>query len=196
MSHPVLLARGAVDVLDLSGAPRAPRTSIWSFGRYGEDRAVYTQALFAGARTVHMGVDLGGPAGTPVHAWTCGVVRHAGYNPAEGDYGHVLVLEHDAPEGLPRFALYGHLSASTLRHAGVGRRFDEGDVIGWLGAEHENGGWEPHVHVQLAWDAPETHDMPGAVARADVEEARRRWPDPAIVLGADYGMLTGVSSMR
>ena len=186
MSHPAVLFRGGYDVLDLTGAPQPPRTSMWSVGRYDEDRAIYTQALFAGARTVHVGLDLGGPAGTPVHAWTDGVVLHAGYNEAEGDYGHVLVLEHDAPAGLPRFALYGHLSAATLGHAPVGRRFREGDVIGWLGAPHENGGWPPHLHLQLARDRPETHDLPGAVAPADRAWALEAFPDPQRVVGRLY----------
>ncbi|MFT4628122.1 MAG: murein DD-endopeptidase MepM/ murein hydrolase activator NlpD [Myxococcota bacterium] len=186
VSHPVVVFPGPYDVLDLTVAAAFPRTSEWSVGRYDEDRAIYTQALFAGARTVHMGIDLGGPAGTPVHAWTDGVVIHAGYNAADGDYGHVLVLEHDAPAGLARFALYGHLSAATLAHAPVGRRFAEGDAIGWLGAPSENGGWPPHVHLQLARDRPATHDLPGAVSLADRAWALQAFPDPRTVLGPVY----------
>ena len=58
-----------------------------------------------------------------------------------------------------------------------------GQVIGWLGAETENGGWPPHVHFQLSWERPETHDMPGAVDPADRAAALKRYPDPRLVLG-------------
>ena len=45
---------------------------------------MYTRALFSGARPVHMGVDLGGPVGTAVHAFSEGVVLHSGVNPTDG----------------------------------------------------------------------------------------------------------------
>ncbi len=186
--HPVILARGPVEVLDLTGPPdaRPPPASDWTIGRYDEDRrGMYTQPLFAAARTVHMGIDLGGPVGTPVHAWAAGEVVCVGYNPRDGDYGHVLVLEHDVV-GHPRFCLYGHLSSSVLGHARPGRRFATGDVIAWLGAPHENGGWPPHAHVQLSWERPLTHDLPGAVAPRDRAEALRLYPDPRRVLGPLY----------
>jgi len=72
----------------------------YDVGRYNERRrAMYTTELFgeldpwaakesAAARDIHIGLDIGGPAGTPVHAFAPGAVHSAGYNPAKGDYGH------------------------------------------------------------------------------------------------------------
>ena len=59
--HPAVLMPPWAVVLDLStpGAADSPPPTPWAIGRYDEDRTIYTQALFAGARTVHMGVDLG-----------------------------------------------------------------------------------------------------------------------------------------
>ncbi len=182
--HPVVVLPPGYQVLDLTRAGPPP-TSRWTVGRYDEDRVIYTQDLFAGARTVHVGIDLGGPVGAAVHAFSDGEVVHAGYNPAPGDYGHVVVAEH-ALDGRPIWALYGHLSAASLRASPVGRALSAGDVLGWLGDERENGGWPPHVHFQLSWERPETHDLPGAVARADRAEALRRYPDPRVVLGPLY----------
>ena len=51
---------------------------------------------------------------------------------------------------------------------------------------HENGGWEPHLHFQLSYQEPETHDMPGVVAPSDREEALQIYPDPRLVLGTLY----------
>jgi murein DD-endopeptidase MepM/ murein hydrolase activator NlpD len=182
--HPIVLLPPGTPVLDLRRPPGAPPPP-WSIGRYDEDRAIYTQPLFGGVRTVHVGIDLGAPAGVAVHAPLDGEVLHAGINPEPGDYGPVLVLAH-AWRGRPLYVLLGHLSRPSLAHCPAGARFAAGDVLGWIGGSHENGGWPPHVHVQLALERPETHDLPGAVAPADREEALRRYPDPRLLLGPLY----------
>jgi murein DD-endopeptidase MepM/ murein hydrolase activator NlpD len=175
-------------VLDLTGEWQPP-PSPWSVGRYGEDRGIYTQPLFAGAgerRSVHLGVDLGGPAGVAVHAPAPGTVVHAGYNPADGDYGNVLVTRHEAAlPGIdgPWFLLFGHLSAASLERSPVGRPVMAGTVVGWLGTPAENGGWPPHVHVQLGRMDPDTHDMPGACRPSVRAQMMHRFPDPAVILG-------------
>lgn len=186
--HPVLCAPGGFEVLDLTVPPetRRPSTSLYTLGRYDERRpGMYTTDLFEEGRCVHVGIDLGGPVGAPVHAFTSGKVLHAGYNPDPGDYGHVLVVEHDVEEG-PRYALYGHLSAATLALSPVGRRVEAGDILGWLGGAHENGGWPPHVHFQLARQRPQTHDLPGVVTQQERAAALEAYPDPRGVLGPLY----------
>ena len=188
LGHPAHTAPGGFEVLDLTGPPesRPEVTSRFTIGRYDERRpGMYTTDLFEEGRCVHMGIDLGGPAGTPVHAFASGEVIHAGYNPAPGDYGHVLVLEH-ALEGRVLYALYGHLSAATLGLSSVGRKVQAGDVLGWLGGLHENGGWPPHLHFQLAKQRPETHDLPGVVTQEERAAALEAYPDPREVLGPLY----------
>lgn len=181
--HPVVVLPIEARVLDLS-RPAEPDAASprWSIGRYDEDRAIYTQALF-GARTVHLGVDLGAPAGVAVHAFADGEVILQGVNPAPGDYGPTLVCAHRLRDGREIVALYGHLSAASLARSPVGRRFKAGDVLGWLGERDENGGWPPHVHFQLAWERPSVPDLPGVAARADREAMLARFPDPRMVLG-------------
>lgn len=183
--HPVVVLPPDAVLLDLSQPPPPGPPPRWSVGRYDEDRVIYTTPLFGGVRTVHVGVDLGGPEGTAVHAPADGEVIHAGENPAPGDYGPTLVVAL-AVEGLPPYLLLGHLSRASLARSPVGRRFAAGDVLGWLGGEAENGGYPPHVHVQLAWERPATHDLPGAVRREDRAEALRRFPDPRLLLGPVY----------
>ena len=48
----------------------------------------------------------------------------------------------------------------------VGQVVERGERIGAFGAEHENGGWAPHVHFQVSLIPPATHDMPGVVSGA------------------------------
>jgi murein DD-endopeptidase MepM/ murein hydrolase activator NlpD len=158
---------------------------LWSIGKYDENRVIYTQPLFGGSRTVHIGIDIGGPVYVSVHAFTAGKVIHSGINPLDGDYGPVIVVEHKLG-AKPIYALYGHLSSGSVRHSPVGRSVEKGDVLGWLGPPSENGGWPPHVHFQLSWERPDTHDMPGAVSLKDRFEALLRYPDPRMVLGNIY----------
>lgn len=112
----------------------------WAIGKYDENRdgGMYESDLFddlentidryGGRRTVHLGMDLGGPVGTPVHAFSDGIVHSVGYNPQLGDYGYAIVVEHfwgDDSSSEDRnkaknnsnkrcWALYGHLDESTL----------------------------------------------------------------------------------
>jgi murein DD-endopeptidase MepM/ murein hydrolase activator NlpD len=187
--HPVLHLPDDAVVLDLTGPiPEEPPTP-WRIGRYDELRPmIYTQSLFAEGdvrRSLHVGIDLGGPVGEPVHAFADGCVLHQGHNPAEGDYGHVIVTEHEL-DGVKLYALFGHLSARSLGLRMPGEAFSAGSVLGFLGDRHENGGWPSHVHLQLAWARPVTHDMPGAVDPAERAAALGAHPDPRLVLGPVY----------
>ena len=79
----------------------AARGVRYGLGTYGERRRVYETPQFADAasperRSVHLGIDVFAPAGTPVHAALPGRVRHVTYNADPLDYGHTLILEHDA----------------------------------------------------------------------------------------------------
>lgn len=124
----------------------------YGLGLYGEHRSVYATPQFADRaseerRTVHLGIDVFAPAGTPVHAPLAGVVRSVVYNADPLDYGHTLVLEHDGPA--PFFTLYGHMGGSLPQLVAVGDRVTPGQVIAHFGDWHENGGWAPHLHFQV-----------------------------------------------
>lgn len=169
----------------------------YDVGRYNERRRnMYTSDLFgAGSsdpwcdpgerRDIHIGIDVGGPVGTAVHAVADGVVHSCGYNAAALDYGHVVVVEH-VLNGRRVWALLGHLSAASTEGRCAGDAVAAGDVVGWLGAETENGGWPPHVHFQLSLIEPATHDMPGVVGNAQHAQAMRDYPDPRMCLGRLY----------
>lgn len=171
----------SLQTLDLTQPP--PELPRWWLGRYDEVRSgMYLTDLFGGERCLHLGIDMGGPAGTEVFAFGPGEVIHAGYNSAAGDYGHVLVTAHRVADR-PLYALWGHLSKGSLAVSPVGRRFEGGEGLGWLGEQSENGGWAPHLHFQLSWTRPQTHDMPGVVRPQDRESALAMYPDPLMVLG-------------
>lgn len=128
----------------------------YGLGAYGEDRRVYTSAQFADAgsperRSVHTGIDVFAPAMTPVHAPVAGRVLHVTYNADPLDYGHTLILQHDAG-AVPFYTLYGHLAGTLPGLLAVGDAVEPGEVIAHLGDWHENGGWAPHLHFQIMSD--------------------------------------------
>jgi murein DD-endopeptidase MepM/ murein hydrolase activator NlpD len=134
----------------------AAQGAPYGLGAYAEDRRVYTSAQFADAggperRTVHTGIDVFAPAMTPVYAPIAGRVRHVTYNADPLDYGHTLILQHDAG-GTPYYTLYGHLAGTLPGLLAVGDAVQPGQLICHLGDWHENGGWAPHLHFQVMTD--------------------------------------------
>lgn len=163
-------------------------------GRYDEVRAIYTTDLFRIAgndgpewRTVHLGIDVGAQAETAIHVPLGGSVHSLRDNDAPGDYGPTIVLEHAATEARPAFwTLYGHLSRASIERLRVGQEVRAGELLGWLGDVTVNGGWWPHVHVQVMCDMLDRDgDFPG-VARPNEREVRLSIsPDPSPLLGLD-----------
>jgi murein DD-endopeptidase MepM/ murein hydrolase activator NlpD len=128
----------------------------YGLGAYGEKRTVYQADQFADAasperRVIHTGIDVFAAAGTPVYAPLAGRVLSVVDNADPLDYGHTLILQHDA-EGVPFYTLYGHLGGSLPRLLSVGDAVLPGQVIAHLGDWHENGGWAPHIHFQIMTD--------------------------------------------
>ncbi len=170
---------------DVDGDPAAV-----GVGGYGEARLLYTTGGFATAtdpaaerRTVHLGTDLWTRAGTAIHAPRAGRVHRVRDNDAPLDYGPVVVLEHSTEAGVAFFSLFGHLAPETLTHLAEGDPVAAGDVIGWVGPPLRNGGWAPHVHVQVILDLLDLDvDYPGVA----VPSQRATWiglsPDPALLL--------------
>jgi 4-aminobutyrate aminotransferase-like enzyme/Ser/Thr protein kinase RdoA (MazF antagonist) len=162
----------------------------YGIGGYDEVRGVYTSEVFVkpgndgpSRRTVHLGLDLFTPAGTPVLAPLDGVVHSVAVNDKPLDYGPTLVLEHQAGPGGPLFyTLFGHLSRESAASVREGEPVRRGSVIARVGAQDENGGWPPHLHFQLITDLLGLRgDFPGVADPAE----RRVWlslvPDPNLV---------------
>ena len=178
------LTRRIAEVLRASGT----RIGI---GRYDEARLLYMAPAFASGaspdderRMIHIGLDLFADAGTPVFAPMDGTVHAFARNPAAQDYGHVIVLRHATDDGDAFFTLYGHLSRESLAGVAVGQSVARGERIATLGAPDANGGWTPHLHLQIITDDLGLGtDFPG-VARASQRAVWRSLsPDPNLLVG-------------
>lgn len=157
--------------------------SGWAIGGYNIKRkGMYTAPQYESVRNVHMGIDIWAPAGEPVLAPLKGRVIYTANHDQEGNYGGTVVLVHEFEEK-PVYALYGHLSLSSLVQSSPGKVVDAGSVVGWLGVPGENGNWHPHLHYQLSWEDPGEADMPGVVSDEFRERAISIYPDPEKVIG-------------
>ena len=125
-------------------------------GAYDEDRSCYDGDQFASdapePRSVHLGLDLFVDAGTEVRAMLPGRVLTVVDNDAAYDYGPTVIVEHQAGDSGPFWCLYGHLARRTLDEIVPGHVVQAGDAVGWIGDHTVNGGWAPHVHLQLITD--------------------------------------------
>ncbi len=160
--------------------------SPFGVGKYNEKRKnMYKGDLYVDQRDIHMGIDIGGPVGTPIHSFYEGSIFMKTYNSLQLDYGYTIITEH-CFDGVPLYALYGHLSKKSFDQIQVGQTIQSGQVIAWMGDRSENGGWNPHVHFQLSYERPVKCDMPGVVHERDLVASLEKYPDPRKVLGPLY----------
>ncbi|MBW3534012.1 MAG: aminotransferase class III-fold pyridoxal phosphate-dependent enzyme [Gemmatimonadetes bacterium] len=160
-------------------------------GRWNEARRWYTTDAYRVPtdeggewRTVHLGVDLFAPPGTPVRAPLDAVVHAVRDNDAAGDYGPTAILRHEVPEeGLVFFTLYGHLARASLAELTPGAPVARGQRIGRLGDAGENGGWAPHLHFQVVTDLlGHEGTFPGVARPSERSVWTSLCPDPDLLL--------------
>lgn len=189
--HPVVRLPERYWVLNLQ-RPQSSWNQHYEFtvGRYDEDRrGMYTQALFGGERTIHVGLDIGGPAQTPIYSFEDGTIHSYADNDEDGSYGPTIITQHTlVVDGVSRnvWLLLGHLSRESLMSLEIGSPIKKGEQIGAMGEEHENGGWPPHVHIQLSMEEPVVPDLEGVVSPENRADALRLYPDPRNILGNLY----------
>ena len=171
------------------GAEFGANDSVW-LGYYREPRLAYTEQAFRkgdrkidNRRTVHLGIDVFVAAGTPVHTPLTATVVFTGVRAAYLDYGGVVILRHETPNGASFFTLYGHLAPGSLAGLHTGERLEKGERFASVGDVSENGGWNPHLHFQLALTtAGFGDDWPGAADPDELFLLKEIFPNPAALL--------------
>ncbi|HEY5657704.1 MAG TPA: aminotransferase class III-fold pyridoxal phosphate-dependent enzyme [Myxococcota bacterium] len=129
----------------------------------------------AEACTVHLGVDLYVPAGTPVSspldATVHGVFEGAG---SANQDGAVVVLEHTPEAGVRFYSAYRPLKPTNLR---PGSAVERGGRLGEVAD-----GTSPHLHVQLAAALPADAPLPTCCEPSKQNVWRGLCPDPNALL--------------
>ena len=162
---------------------------IW-LGYYAEPRLIYTAPAFrsgpwkaSNRRTVHLAVDGFAPAGTSLHAPLAGKVHTLENRTERLDYGGLVILQHETPDGDPFYTLYGHLNPDVCERLAVGQEIKKNEVFATLGDVTQSGGWAPHVHFQLALSTDGIgQDWPGVADPDDLDLWLALCPNPAALL--------------
>lgn len=163
----------------------------YGIGGYLEDRVIYSHSARFGntngntsdkeSRTIHLGIDIWGPAKTQVFAPWGGSVHSVAYNKAAGDYGATIILQHQL-EGLTFHTLYGHLSLADLSLT-ENQYVSFGEQFAHFGPPEENGHWPPHLHFQVIIDMElKQGDYPGVCNRGKIDYYQNNCPDPDLIL--------------
>ncbi len=116
----------------LASTPAIWPTQGWVTSDFGARLDPYSSS-----RTMHQGLDISSPHGTPVLTPSDGTVV---FNGTEGGYGKVLVVDH----GYGVKTRYGHLSETFVR---IGERVERGRKIAAVGNTGRSTG--PHLHYEV-----------------------------------------------
>jgi len=158
------------------------KNPIVYYGGYLEKRFFYrNESLFGigrNARNIHLGLDLWLNEGTSIYSPFDAIVKSYNYNNKVLDYGHTLILEHRLNQEEVFYTLYGHLN-NFHTSMEVGLKIKKGQKIAEIGSPGVNGGWPPHLHLQLIKDLGSYHgDYPGVCTFDELEYYKSNCPDP------------------
>ncbi len=150
---------------------------VFLFGGFHEKRDFYATSEHFGTnelRNIHLGIDVWAEPGTPIFSPEEGIVHSIKYNSAPQDYGWCLIIQYHG-----YFLLFGHLAEKTNSLVKVGDFVKKGQMIGLLGEISENGGWEPHLHLQKILDIGQWWgDYPGVCSEKDLSFYQANCPSP------------------
>lgn len=162
--------------------------ALYGVGGYAENRTIYVASkLFNSTvngepRTLHLGIDIWGNAGTPVSAPIGGMIHSFAFNKNFGDYGATIILLHQL-DGKAFYTLYGHLALEDIQQLREGTYINRGQIFAHFGQPHENGNWPPHLHFQLIKDMEyKKGDYPGVCKISEKEKYLNNCPNPDIIL--------------
>lgn len=170
----------------------------YGIGGYNEDRILYKRSNHfemigakissfgedaeVACRSIHLGIDIWGPAGTKVFVPIGGTVHSFAYNDNFGDYGATIILQHQL-ETVVFHTLYGHLSLADLVNINEGKYISRGELLAHFGEPKENGDWPPHLHFQVIDDMRISKgDYPGVCTIIEREKYLKNCPDADLVL--------------
>ncbi len=170
----------------------------FGIGGYMEDRVLYKKSplfelpgaavstlingVVEDARSIHLGIDIWGPAGTKVFAPLGGMVHSFAFNDHFGDYGATIILQHQL-DTIVFHTLYGHVSLVDLAQLHQGMYVSRGELIAHFGEPRENGDWPPHLHFQVIGDMNlQEGDYPGVCVKSESEKYLQNCPNPDLIL--------------
>lgn len=158
----------------------------YGIGGYNEHRTIYSRSAHFDTieepRRLHLGIDVWGPALTPIYNFFDASVHSFKFNDHFGDYGATIILQYQLEE-ITFYALYGHLNLSALTGLYEGKLISKGEHFASFGVPAENGNWPPHLHFQLILDMQGCKgDYPGVCQFSKREIYLQNCPNPSAIL--------------
>lgn len=125
--------------------------SNWAYGNYLDEKEDFFRRFGADQmvlqrRWYHLGFDVYRPVGTTLFAPLEGEVVVSEYEAGSGNYGGMVCLQHEFEDRL-FYSVYGHLNPESLPE--LGTALSAGQALARLGGVEVNGGYAPHVHLQI-----------------------------------------------
>jgi hypothetical protein len=131
----------------------------YTYGGYGEDRSDLWDGFEPKMkRMIHLGLDLNNlPVGQAVASISSGAVVHIMNDKTRvNGWGNRIIICYDygfiskfQPIRYTKsYFLYGHLDESKCP-VKLGDKIKQFDIIGYIGEGKSNGGWFPHLHLQI-----------------------------------------------
>jgi murein DD-endopeptidase MepM/ murein hydrolase activator NlpD len=155
-------------------------------GGYLEKRSFYTKSdLFNNEtknRNIHLGIDIWAPTGTKIYMPEDGIIHSSRFNSNYLDYGATIIIKLTKEINSAEYLLLGHLSKSSIENIILGNPMKKGAQIALLGSEDENGGWPPHLHLQLIRNLQgKKGDYPGLCSEEELPFYSNNCPDPGAI---------------
>lgn len=116
----------------LNATPSIKPARGWFTSRFG-----YRMDPFTGKPTMHYGLDIAAPPGTPVYAPADGMVSYVGY---EAGYGKLVTIDHG-------WGLKSRFAHNSQVFVEIGQQVRRWDVISAVGNTGRSSG--PHVHYEI-----------------------------------------------
>jgi murein DD-endopeptidase MepM/ murein hydrolase activator NlpD len=173
---------------------RRNANATYLIGGYRERREMYRRSVLFDKslapdlehsdepRSLHLGTDIWGKAGTIIFAPLGGMVHSFAFNDHYGDYGATIILQHQL-DTINFYTLYGHLSLSDISGLRKGKFVSRGEPFAHFGPPEENGNWPPHLHFQLIVNMGNYEgDYPGVCKMSEAEKYLESSPDPDFIL--------------
>lgn len=124
----------------------------YSYGGYLEDRSTLwsgsylDSAIALHGQIIHLGVDFNVPAKSFVHLPYDGkVVFRTHDKDQNGGWGGRVDFYNQQGEF---YFILGHLDPKAAMHV-LNTTLSRGTMMGWVGGSKVNGGWFPHLHLQI-----------------------------------------------
>lgn len=130
---------------------------------------------------IHLGEDVGCPAGTKVMSIGRGTVVYSALHPGsktKGNWGNIIIIAHKNPKSKRIFySLYGHLQSRLVKK---GDSVKLGQPIGTVGKAYtpENGWWPAHLHFAIYIGPWNGKGLPGYWKKGSQRTKLSYWKEP------------------